>query len=124
MVSGQLDMDRMDYLRRDSFFTGVTEGTIGSDRIIKMLTIENDELVVEEKGIYSIEKFLVARRLMYWQVYLHKTVISAENLLVKTLQKVKEITAEGIELPATPALQYFLQSKKDIKKNAFNGLCR
>lgn len=116
LVSGQLDMDRMDYLRRDSFFTGVTEGTIGSDRIIKMLTIENDELVVEEKGIYSIEKFLVARRLMYWQVYLHKTVISAENLLVKTLQKVKEITADGVELPATPALQYFLHPKKDIKK--------
>lgn len=121
LVSGQLDMDRMDYLRRDSFFTGVTEGTIGSDRIIKMLTIDNDELVVEEKGIYSIEKFLVARRLMYWQVYLHKTVISAENLLVKTLQKVKEITANGIELPATPALQYFLHPKKDIKTMLSNA---
>lgn len=121
LVSGQLDMDRMDYLRRDSFFTGVTEGTIGSDRIIKMLTIDNDELVVEEKGIYSIEKFLVARRLMYWQVYLHKTVISAENLLVKTLQKVKEITANGIELPATPALQYFLHPKKDIRTMLLNA---
>jgi uncharacterized protein len=121
LVSGQLDMDRMDYLRRDSFFTGVTEGTIGSDRIIKMLTIENDELVVEEKGIYSIEKFLVARRLMYWQVYLHKTVISAENLLVKTLQKVKEITAAGIELPSAPSLQYFLHPKKDIKAMLSNG---
>jgi HD superfamily phosphohydrolase len=115
LVSGQLDMDRLDYLRRDSFFTGVTEGTIGSDRIIKMLTIENDELVVEEKGIYSIEKFLVARRLMYWQVYLHKTVISAENLLVKTLQKVKELSALRIELQATPSLQYFLHPKKNIK---------
>jgi uncharacterized protein len=121
LVSGQLDMDRLDYLRRDSFFTGVTEGTIGSDRIIKMLTIENDELVVEEKGIYSIEKFLVARRLMYWQVYLHKTVISAENLLVKTLQKVKELSALRIELQATPSLQYFLHPKKNIKSVLSNA---
>ncbi|HEY4788124.1 MAG TPA: HD domain-containing protein [Bacteroidales bacterium] len=116
LVSSQLDMDRLDYLRRDSFFTGVTEGTIGSDRIIKMLTVENDELVVEEKGIYSIEKFLVARRLMYWQVYLHKTVISAENLLVNTLRRVKYLTANGADVFATPYLDFFLNRKLDLQK--------
>lgn len=116
LVSSQLDMDRLDYLRRDSFFTGVNEGTIGSDRIIKMLTIANDELVIEEKGIYSIEKFLVARRLMYWQVYLHKTVISAENLLVKTLQRVKDLSVSGVEVFTTPALRFFLYPQNDIKQ--------
>lgn len=114
LVSSQLDMDRLDYLRRDSFFTGVTEGTVGSDRIIKMLTIANDELVVEEKGIYSIEKFLVARRLMYWQVYFHKTVISAENLLVNTLRRVKHLCIEGQQVFATPYLGFFLDQKLDL----------
>ena len=87
LVSSQLDMDRLDYLKRDSFFTGVTEGVIGSDRIIKMLNVLDDQLVVDEKGIYSIEKFLIARRLMYWQVYLHRTVVSSEQLLVMMLKK-------------------------------------
>ena len=86
MVSGQLDVDRLDYLMRDSFFTGVSEGVISTDRIIKMLNVHDDELVVDSKGIYSIEKFIVARRLMYWQVYLHKTVLSAENLLIHILR--------------------------------------
>ena len=85
LVSSQLDMDRLDYLRRDSFYSGVQEGVVGQDRIIKMLNVCNDELVVDEKGIYSIEKFLIARRLMYWQVYLHKTVVAAETVLVKTI---------------------------------------
>jgi HD superfamily phosphohydrolase len=87
-------MDRLDYLRRDSFFTGVSEGVISTDRIIKMLTVKNDELAIEEKGIYSIEKFIIARRLMYWQVYLHKTVLSAENLLVNILKRAKELAAK------------------------------
>ncbi len=116
LISSQLDMDRLDYLRRDSFFTGVTEGTIGSDRIIKMLTVVNDELVVEEKGIYSIEKFLVARRLMYWQVYLHKTVISAENLLVNTLRRVKQLSALGEPVFATPYLAFFLNPQLNISQ--------
>lgn len=117
LVSSQLDMDRLDYLRRDSFFTGVSEGVISSDRIIKMLNVKNDELVIEEKGIYSIEKFIIARRLMYWQVYLHKTVVSAENLLVNILVRAKQLAAKGIELFATPALSVFLKnnfSKKDF----------
>ncbi|MFZ5939165.1 MAG: HD domain-containing protein [Bacteroidota bacterium] len=108
MVSGQLDMDRLDYLKRDSFFTGVTEGAIGSDRIIKMLDVVDDHLVVEQKGIYSIEKFLIARRLMYWQVYLHKTVLAAEQLLVLTLKRARLLAASGTELFCTPALHYFL----------------
>ncbi len=98
LISGQLDMDRMDYLNRDSFFTGVHEGVIGYDRIIKMLDVHDGELVVEEKGIYSIEKFLIARRLMYWQVYLHKTVLAAEQMLVKTLQRAKQLALQGIQL--------------------------
>jgi HD superfamily phosphohydrolase len=117
LVSSQLDMDRLDYLRRDSFFTGVSEGIISSDRIIKMLNVKNDELVIEEKGIYSIEKFIIARRLMYWQVYLHKTVVSAENLLVNILVRAKQLAAKGIDLFATPALSVFLKSnfsKKDF----------
>jgi hypothetical protein len=101
LVSGQLDVDRMDYLTRDSFFTGVSEGVIGYDRIIKMLVVHNGELMVEEKAIYSIEKFLVARRLMYWQVYLHKTVLSAEMMLVKILERVKELSQEGDETMMT-----------------------
>jgi HD superfamily phosphohydrolase len=111
LVSGQLDMDRLDYLKRDSFFTGVTEGSVGSDRIIKMLSVANDNLVLEAKGIYSIEQFLIARRLMYWQVYLHKTVLSAETLLVNSLKRAKKMALEGQELFATPALHFFLTRK-------------
>ena len=112
LVSSQLDMDRLDYLNRDSFYTGVMEGTIGSQRIIKMLNVFNDELVVDEKGLYSIEKFIIARRLMYWQVYLHKTVLSAENMLVNILKRAKEVFQSGAQLFSTPALNYFLS--KDI----------
>ncbi|MBP9152678.1 MAG: HD domain-containing protein [Flavobacteriales bacterium] len=111
LVSSQLDMDRLDYLKRDSFFTGVSEGIVGSDRIIKMLHVINDELAVESKGIYSIEKFIVARRIMYWQVYLHKTVLSAEHLLIHILQRAKELSEKGEELFATPALSVFLKRK-------------
>ena len=110
LVSSQLDMDRLDYLNRDSFYTGVMEGTIGSQRIIKMLNVFNDELVVDEKGLYSIEKFIISRRLMYWQVYLHKTVLSAENMLVNILKRAKELAKSGSELFSTPALAYFLQN--------------
>ena len=108
LVSSQLDMDRLDYLKRDSFFSGVTEGNIGTERIINMLDVVNDNLVVEEKGIYSIEKFLIARRLMYWQVYLHKTVISAEHMLIKVLQRAKELISKGEDIYATPSLSVFL----------------
>ncbi len=110
LVSSQLDMDRLDYLNRDSFFTGVSEGIVGSDRIIKMLAVENDTLVVEAKGIYSIEKFLIARRLMYWQVYLHKTVLGAEKILINILTRAKELQLKHPHLFATPALKYFLQN--------------
>ena len=108
LVSGQLDMDRLDYLRRDSFYTGVTEGNIGSARIIKMLDVADDRLVVESKGIYSIENFLMARRLMYWQVYLHKTSVAYEKMLISTLLRAKELASQGIELFASPALHFFL----------------
>ncbi len=108
LVSSQLDMDRLDYLKRDSFFTGVTEGVIGSDRIIKMLNVRNDQLVVDEKGIYSIEKFLIARRLMYWQVYLHRTVLSSEQVLVMMLKRAQALRKEQVRLFATPALDFFL----------------
>mgnify|MGYP000909603483 CR=1 FL=1 len=108
LVSSQLDMDRLDYLKRDSFFTGVSEGVISSDRIIKMLNVVNDQLVVDEKGIYSIEKFLVARRLMYWQVYWHKTVLAAEQMLVHIFKRARELNMQGNEIFATPALKYFL----------------
>ena len=117
LVSGQLDMDRLDYLSRDSFFSGVSEGTIGAARIIKMLNILDDQLVVEAKGIYSIEKFLVARRLMYWQVYLHKTSVAAEKMLINILKRAKELAAKGVELFASPALHYFLY--KHIDKTSF-----
>ena len=110
LISGQLDVDRMDYLTRDSFFTGVSEGVIGYDRIIKMLTVHEGDLMVEEKAIYSIEKFLVARRLMYWQVYLHKTVLGAEKMLVKIIERAKELVANGHVLPSASAtLDFFLQ---------------
>jgi HD superfamily phosphohydrolase len=115
LVSGQLDMDRMDYLNRDSFFTGVHEGVIGYDRIIKMLSVQDGELVVEEKGIYSIEKFLIARRIMYWQVYLHKTVLSAEQMLIAALQRAKDLSREGVKLPASPALSFFLHESPDAE---------
>lgn len=109
LVSGQLDVDRMDYLNRDSFFTGVAEGVIGYDRIIKMLTVRDGNLMVEEKAIYSIEKFLVSRRLMYWQVYLHKTVLAAEMMLVKIIRRAKQLIAQGHKLPAaTDAFNFFL----------------
>ncbi|MBI1222864.1 MAG: HD domain-containing protein [Bacteroidetes bacterium] len=108
LVSSQLDMDRLDYLLRDSFYSGVSEGVVSSDRIIKMLYVVNDELVVEEKGIYSIEKFIIARRLMYWQVYLHKTVVAAEELLLKILERAKELASKGEELFCTPDFHYFL----------------
>jgi uncharacterized protein len=108
MVSGQLDMDRLDYLNRDSFFTGVSEGVVSYDRIIKTLDVADDMLVTDEKGIYSLEKFVVARRLMYWQVYLHKTVISAEKLLVTIIRRAKQVAMEGQELFATPSLKKFL----------------
>lgn len=110
LVSGQLDVDRMDYLNRDSFFTGVAEGVIGYDRIIKMLKVVDGELMVEEKAIFSIEKFLVSRRLMYWQVYLHKTVLSAEMMLVKIIHRAKELIKNGTEVnAASEELDYFLK---------------
>lgn len=121
LVSSQLDMDRLDYLKRDSFFTGVNEGVISSDRIIKMLDVVNNHLVVEVKGIYSVEKFLIARRLMYWQVYLHKTVLGAETLLVNILKRAKELSAEGKDLFATPVFKKFLQNnftKSDFEKDS------
>jgi HD superfamily phosphohydrolase len=110
LVSGQLDMDRMDYLSRDAFFTGVSEGVIGYDRILKMLVVHDGELMIEEKAIYSVEKFLVARRLMYWQVYLHKTVVVAEKMLVKIIKRAKELLLNGIDLQvASPTLSYFIK---------------
>ena len=111
LISGQLDVDRLDYLKRDSFYTGVSEGVVGSQRIIKMLDVHDGEIVVEEKGIYSIENFLVARRLMYWQVYLHKTVIAAEFLLVSIVRRARDLFRQGEELFASPALKYFLSNK-------------
>lgn len=109
LVSSQLDMDRLDYLRRDSFFTGVQEGTVGFERIINMLNVKDRHLVVEHKGIYSVEQFLIARRLMYWQVYLHKTVLVAEAMLVKALQRARQLIQSGIYVAASPAFGYFLQ---------------
>ena len=121
LVSSQLDIDRIDYLRRDSFFTGVSEGTIGSERIIKMLDVRDDQIVVEEKGIYSIENFLNARRLMYWQVYLHKTSVSAEEMLIQLVKRARYLTQQGVSVLATPALSIFLErtiSKDDFKEDA------
>lgn len=108
LISSQLDVDRLDYLRRDSFFTGVVEGNIGSARIIKMLNVVDDHLVIEAKGIYSIENFLMARRLMYWQVYLHKTSLAAERMLENILERAKELISKGVDLQASPSLLYFL----------------
>lgn len=115
LVSSQLDMDRMDYLNRDSFYTGVSEGVIGSDRIIEMLNVHNDRLVVEQKGVYSIEKFLVARRIMYWQVYMHKTVVSSEVLLTFILKRAKELIKSGKTLFSSPSFQRFLENDYGLK---------
>jgi len=120
LVSSQIDMDRLDYLSRDSFFTGVAEGTISTHRIIKMMTISNDELVVESKGIYSIENFIISRRLMYWQVYFHKTVMAAEYMLINILNRAKYLEGQGVRLFCTPALELFLKNqvmREDFEKN-------
>ena len=122
LVSGQLDLDRADYLKRDSFFTGVAEGNINTDRIINMLNVHDGNLVVEEKGIYSVEKFLVARRLMYWQVYLHKTGIAAEQVLIRILKRAKELVSMGESLQAEKSLYYFLSNKIDAKAFTKNVL--
>lgn len=115
LVSSQIDMDRMDYLKRDSFFTGVTEGNINADRILAMLEVVDNELAIEAKGIYSVEKFIVARRLMYWQVYLHKTVLSAEHMLMKVLLRAKEISPQLVDKITDP-LAFFLQKKGQFKQ--------
>lgn len=115
LISSQLDMDRLDYLRRDSFFTGVTEGNIGSARIIKMLNVVDDQLVVEQKGIYSLENYLTTRRLMYWQVYLHKTAVACEKVLVNLLRRAKSLARQGKEVFASPALAYFLYNDIDAR---------
>lgn len=118
LVSSQLDMDRMDYLNRDSFYTGVSEGVIGYDRILQMLTVVNGQLSVEEKGIHSVEKFIIARRMMYWQVYLHKTVLGVEQLIVKILKRAKELALKGVKLFAPPSFEFFLYEQ--ISKADFN----
>jgi HD superfamily phosphohydrolase len=118
LISSQLDMDRMDYLKRDSFYSGVAEGNVNSERLIQMMNVENDVLVIEEKGIYSVEEFLMSRRLMYWQAYLHKTSLVAELILTKILKRAKELTLKGTVLPCSDALQFFLQHK--IKLEAFD----
>ena len=118
LVSSQLDMDRLDYLNRDSFYSGVSEGIIGTDRLIEMLNVRDGQLVLEEKGIYSIEKFIVARRLMYWQVYLHKTVVAAEFMLIHALRRAKFLAKRGDDVFASPALSFFM--KQDITENDFH----
>lgn len=118
LVSSQLDMDRMDYLNRDSYFTGVSEGVIGYHRLIKMLNVHNGELVVEEKGIYSIERFLTARRLMYWQVYLHKTALSAELMLIQIIKRAKDLKQAGADVAASKALAFFLDNR-DLNETDF-----
>ncbi len=115
LISSQLDMDRMDYLKRDSFYTGVAEGNINSDRLIQMMNVVGDVLVLEEKGIYSIEKFLMARRLMYWQAYLHKTSLVAELILMKVLKRAKELTQKGIVLPCSEPLLFFMKNKIELE---------
>lgn len=122
LVSSQLDMDRLDYLSRDSFFCGVSEGVISSERIIKMLDVRNDELVVEYKGIYSVENFLISRRLMYWQVYLHKTVLSAEYLLINVLVRARELALKGTDVFATPVLKAFLTKKVTLEDFIHNRM--
>ncbi len=122
LISSQLDMDRMDYLKRDSFYSGVAEGNINSDRLIQMMTVVDDVLVMEEKGIYSIEKFLMARRLMYWQAYLHKTSLVAELTLTKTLQRAKELLHKGIEIECSRPLKYFMEHKVTLDNFSNNDL--
>lgn len=122
LVSSQLDIDRLDYLQRDCFFTGVSEGTIGADRIIKMMDVKNDQIVIEEKGIYSIENFLSARRLMYWQVYLHKTTVSAEKMLINLVRRAKQLRQSGTQFHLTESFDFFLQNDlclEDFRKNPF-----
>ncbi len=123
LISSQLDMDRLDYLRRDSFYTGVTEGNIGSARIIKMLNVKDDHLVIESKGIYSIENFLMSRRLMYWQVYLHKTAVASEKMLISALLRAKELANKGVDLFSSPALHFFLYHHIDKKEFYSNPEC-
>jgi uncharacterized protein len=122
LVSGQIDMDRLDYLRRDSFFTGVIEGSVGSERIIRMLNVADESLVIDEKGIYSLEKFLIARRLMYWQVYMHKTVLASESLLVKVLKRARELAVCGTDIYTTPALRFFLYNQIEKKDLLYDGM--
>jgi HD superfamily phosphohydrolase len=122
LISSQLDMDRMDYLRRDSFYSGVAEGNINSERLIQMMNVQDDYLVIDEKGIYSVEMFLVARRLMYWQVYLHKTGVVAELTLTKILKRAKELTQKGINLSCSSSLQFFLQNKISLADFDFKSL--
>ena len=119
LISSQLDIDRADYLKRDSFYTGVAEGNINSERLISMLNVRNDELVVEEKGLYSVEKFLIARRLMYWQVYLHKTSVGAEQMLIRLLMRAKELVQQGSSLMMSTALSFFV--KNHITKENFSN---
>ena len=114
LVSSQLDIDRLDYLQRDCFFTGVSEGTIGADRIIKMMAVKEDQLVIEEKGIYSIENFLSARRLMYWQVYLHKTTVSAEKMLINLIQRAKKLAQAGRLFYVTEEMAYFMNHEVSL----------
>ncbi len=121
LVSGQMDMDRMDYLKRDSFYTGVAEGYINLDRLLAMLDIADDELVIEAKGIFTVEHFLAARRMMYWQVYLHKTVLSAEFMLSKALLRARYLIQDGIKLDASPSLRYFLENTPDLNDFSENG---
>jgi HD superfamily phosphohydrolase len=123
LISGQLDVDRMDYLTRDSFFTGVSEGVIGYDRILKMLTVHEGQLMIEEKGIYSVEKFLVARRQMYWQVYLHKTVLAAEKMIVKIIQRAREIYAFHNDLKLNATLDYFFEAFSVMNDEALENFC-
>ena len=115
LISSQLDMDRMDYLKRDSFYSGVAEGNVNSERLIQMMNVEDDFLVIEEKGIYSVEKFLMSRRLMYWQAYLHKTSLVAELVLTKILKRAKELTLKGVVLPCSEPLQFFMRNKIDFE---------
>ena len=120
LISSQLDMDRLDYLRRDSFFTGVTEGNIGSARIIKMLNVKDSRLVVDSKGIYSIENYLTSRRLMYWQVYLHKTAVGYEKILVNTLNRARDLVRDGYNIFASPSLAYFLRHEASFDEEALH----
>ncbi len=122
LVSSQLDMDRLDYLKRDSYYSGVVEGMVASDRIIKMLNVADNQLVLEEKSIYSIENFLISRRLMYWQVYLHKTVVASEQMLIKIMQRAKEIYREGRNVFLSPALQFFFDNDIESEASLFTEI--